>query len=786
MTANLPLSSLNKGLSSDSMPFADIDPMGPALPSSLLHSPMLPSEASSKPRMSLLSRPSSNSMNESSSAPSTITNPTTSCELNKDKDETLTKPVQPRSLLAASLEKSSSTMTAASSTTGAALRKQPEHSALLASLNQKLVSLNPLTSKAADAVSATVSTTSSWYPQDSVLSESPPISTADLSSSAARVSGEPFSILASNAATSAAAITNNLVGLKCAPNAAHDVTVPSFFDNSTVTSRYLIVSNLPRIVPCSSLIEIFSQFGDVKGIDTSALSTDGIIIVAFYDLRQSIQASKALRHRRFFNDRLLNCQFCSRATLQKMINQGAPIHFLDDNEGQLLITLQGSTSVTKEQMQGILQAFGSLISLKTLYTNGVAQVVCKYFDSRDASFAYEELDGRVIHNMCFRVSYYDPSVDSSSSSASLSSYSMKSLGAMPPSFDWSGSTGVSSTSRNTVTEMSFSPYASDAFPAYQSVPLGRTESSPAWGTQRLHRPLADRSNKFDYGASAFGAPKFGLESTSLGQPNAFRLRHLSNDWLNNISSRWNSIPQSLNERESENLASVGMKRSLTVDVGSARPNPSNLSFASLTLHDTNNNRPSFRDVSIPHSISNGSQCMERSASLDRNVVDYDRILQGLDTRTTIMIKNIPNKFTQQMLRDYIDVTNRNTYDFLYLRIDFVNKCNVGYAFINFIEPKSIVTFGKARVGTQWNVFHSEKICDISYANIQGKERLIEKFRNSCVMDENPAYRPKIFVSHGPNRGQEEPFPAPNNARRKLRSIASAQQIGLFPPTTSKC
>jgi hypothetical protein len=73
-----------------------------------------------------------------------------------------------------------------------------------------------------------------------------------------------------------------------------------------------------------------------------------------------------------------------------------------------------------------------------------------------------------------------------------------------------------------------------------------------------------------------------------------------------------------------------------------------------------------------------------------------------------------------MLMEYVDITNSGTYDFLYLRIDFQNKCkyvstslcgrsrgmqgvdfSVGYAFINFIDPLSIIPFAKARVGTKW-------------------------------------------------------------------------------------
>jgi hypothetical protein len=62
---------------------------------------------------------------------------------------------------------------------------------------------------------------------------------------------------------------------------------------------------------------------------------------------------------------------------------------------------------------------------------------------------------------------------------------------------------------------------------------------------------------------------------------------------------------------------------------------------------------------------------------------------------------------------------------------------------------------------------------------RGKEALVEKFKNSCIMDEIEPWRPKIFFSEGPNQGLPEPFPAPTHIKRKERS--SSNRGALFVP-----
>ncbi|KAL5564805.1 hypothetical protein UlMin_027969 [Ulmus minor] len=139
-------------------------------------------------------------------------------------------------------------------------------------------------------------------------------------------------------------------------------------------------------------------------------------------------------------------------------------------------------------------------------------------------------------------------------------------------------------------------------------------------------------------------------------------------------------------------------------------------------------------------------------------LDIDRLLQGEDKRTMLMIKNIPNKYTSKMLLAAIDEQCQGTYDFLYLPIDFKNNCNVGFAFINMIDPSQIAPC--------YQKFNSEKVAYLAYARIQGKAALVSHFQNSSLMNKDKWCRPILFHTDGPNAGGPEPFPMGTNIRSR--------------------
>lgn len=82
-------------------------------------------------------------------------------------------------------------------------------------------------------------------------------------------------------------------------------------------------------------------------------------------------------------------------------------------------------------------------------------------------------------------------------------------------------------------------------------------------------------------------------------------------------------------------------------------------------------------------------------SLD-NIAGADELPAAWADVHTIMMRNLPNKYTQAMLMEDIDAAGFNgSYEFFYLPMDPVTNANKGYAFINFCE---LTTPSEARKG----------------------------------------------------------------------------------------
>jgi len=148
-------------------------------------------------------------------------------------------------------------------------------------------------------------------------------------------------------------------------------------------------------------------------------------------------------------------------------------------------------------------------------------------------------------------------------------------------------------------------------------------------------------------------------------------------------------------------------------------------------------------------------------------------MMGMASYQTIMLRNIPNKYTRTQLLKRLNTNFRGEFDFLYVPIDFNNKCNVGYAFINFKKTEYVLRFME-HYHNQKAIhvlpdYNSTKICEVTPAHVQGLELNIEHIRNSPISDQlrsRPDWQPLLFDATG------EPMPFPLRTKKKTNGPPS--------------
>ncbi|CAD7956110.1 unnamed protein product [Amoebophrya sp. A120] len=128
--------------------------------------------------------------------------------------------------------------------------------------------------------------------------------------------------------------------------------------------------------------------------------------------------------------------------------------------------------------------------------------------------------------------------------------------------------------------------------------------------------------------------------------------------------------------------------------------------------------------------------------------------------TTVMLRNIPNKYTTKMLLAVLDRRFAKQYDYVYLPVDFVNHCNVGYAFINLrsadIRARFYRHFHNQKVKEVLPGFNSKKVlkqvCEVNKAKVQGAKENIRRIRQMSMLmqrlKDHPDWVPLLFDHNG--------------------------------------
>ena len=140
----------------------------------------------------------------------------------------------------------------------------------------------------------------------------------------------------------------------------------------------------------------------------------------------------------------------------------------------------------------------------------------------------------------------------------------------------------------------------------------------------------------------------------------------------------------------------------------------------------------------------------------------DDIITGKDTRTTVMIRNIPIKYTDNILIKDLEEF-KGKYDCLYMPYDYEKKGNKGYAFINFVNPLHILYFHEKFNGKKWPLFESNKICELNSANFQGIYEIQKHSKNY------KGYKKPLFYSEpNKNNSNKENIIIPSKYLNKLK------------------
>ncbi|KAM2534992.1 hypothetical protein EV2_021912 [Malus domestica] len=543
---------------------------------------------------------------------------------------------------------------------------------------------------------------------------------------------------------------------------------------TAAATRAVLLSGVPSDVSEGTVRREMEGFGEVRWVQMDR-ACDGIVTVHFYDLRHAERALREIRQQHMqLEDRIRNhyaaLSFATATSAPPLSIFPLPfppgpgliagqavwaqfvipaLKAVPDGHNQGTIVIFNLDPAVTSSLKDIFQAFGAVKELRETPSKKHQKFI-EFFDVRDAARALEEMNGKEINGKSVVIEFSRPG-----------GHSRKYLNA-----------------------------AAHTAPTLLSPRNAIGPPQPA----ELAVKFSRRSNSF----SLATPPPRLCTSSSQVQFSSSRNNNRSNN-----SSSSKGIVISRNNVESKmaglNLDGIQEKRCS--------------SSKKMSCENSESLQAILTRPKQPRS-SRGKKGRQAKKFDSKFLIKEEAISESTsgETRTTVMIKNIPNKYSQKLLLNMLDnhcihfneqiISDGDhgggddekqpfsSYDFVYLPIDFNNKCNVGYGFVNMTSPEATWRLYKAFHHQHWEVFNSRKICEVTYARVQGLEALKEHFKNSKFPCEMEHYLPVVFSPPRDGKQLTEPLPivgvgAQNNNKTHssttTSSSCSSSISHLLPP-----
>jgi len=146
--------------------------------------------------------------------------------------------------------------------------------------------------------------------------------------------------------------------------------------------------------------------------------------------------------------------------------------------------------------------------------------------------------------------------------------------------------------------------------------------------------------------------------------------------------------------------------------------------------------------------------------------------------TTVMMRNLPNKYTQRMLLTEVNQSGfLGTIDFFYLPIDNETDANRGYGFLNFIAPYYAWTFRNMFEGRRMSRFNSAKFVSVTPATLQGFQANYAHYSSARVNRGDPSARPLFLREPSPEFLWEAQAKGPTNNTKEKSNTKGRQRKG---------